>query len=85
MHVEVTYKILRDLPEYPAGSIITHKFERLPSRFNDGTYDTDGVWTGDRGTRAAYFMENLITRCMNSYRNEGWVIEESRKETEGGD
>ena len=72
-----TYKLLKELPMYPAGTIVTHEFETLPSMYNDGTYNTDGSWHTDRGVMASNYLESLIKWCADSQRtddhHEEWV------------
>lgn len=71
------YKLLKDLPMYKAGTIITHSYDVLPSKFNSGVYHTDGEWyTEEFGHKvmATKFLEHTTKWCVSSQRDDtkGW-------------
>lgn len=63
------YELLKDLPMYPAGTLINHTYEVLPSKFNDGTYATDGEWKVG-GVMATQYLEALVKWCITSQRTD---------------
>jgi hypothetical protein len=81
------YELLKDLPLYPAGTLITHTYEVLPSKFNDGTYATDGDWKVDN-VMATQYLVALVKWCVTSQRRDDnhtdWVqLVASPQRTEG--
>jgi len=78
----VRYKLLRDLPMYPAGTVVYHEYEILPSQYldkqgNKQTYATDGDWYTDIDlkVKATQFLEDTVKWCATSQRDDtyGWV------------
>lgn len=74
------YKLLRELPNYAPGTVFTHEYEILPSKFNDGTYTTDGeYYTEERGHKvhAVLYIPPFIDRCLHDYNidSSGWFEE----------
>jgi hypothetical protein len=66
----IKYKLLKELPMYPAGTIITHEFDELPSQYNSGTYFSDGIWYTKDNVRASLFLEHLVKWCASSQRTD---------------
>ena len=87
MKVTKTYQLNKELPRYPVGSIVYHEFEVLPSRFNDGTYKTDGKWYvlhGKMEITAITYVGEVIDRAMNDHNIDAddWVTLLETKEEE---
>ena len=64
------YRLNKELPRYEAGSIIYHRYEVLPSRFNSGTYTTDGeyfVLRGDMKIQAISYVGEIIDRAISDF------------------
>ena len=85
--VVVEYKLLRDLPMYPAGTIVRHEYEVLPSQYldkqgNPQTYATDGTWYTEDNVRATQFLEHTVKWCATSQRGDtdGWIEKLDTKE-----
>lgn len=74
------YELLKDLVLYPAGTIVYHEYEVLPSQYNSGNYSTAGNWyTKEHGheVNASNYLKYLVEWCIGSHRNddhhEEWV------------
>jgi hypothetical protein len=81
-NVTVKYRLLRDLPMYPSGTIITHEYEVLPSQYldkqgNKQNYATEGEWYTDDGLKVlvTQFLEQTVRWCATSQRGDtdGWI------------
>jgi hypothetical protein len=72
MAQEVTEKfiLLKDLPMYPADTIVIHKYDLQPSRYRPELYATDGVWETEDGVRVPMFVEAIIKWCSKSQRSD---------------
>jgi len=72
--IKKKYKTLIDLPMYPAGTIVYHEYEILPSKYGvDRTYATDGRWftvENEDETMVPLFLQSLIEWCTNSQRDD---------------
>ena len=62
------YRLECDLPRYPKGSVVYHEYQELPSKFNDGTYFTDGEWYQESSLGRVMvpdYVAGVIKRCIS--------------------
>jgi hypothetical protein len=74
------YRLLRDLPMYPTGTVVEHRYEVLPSQYldkqgNKQNYATEGNWYTEDSVVATQFLEHLVKWCAASQREDtkGWI------------
>lgn len=78
----IEYELLRELPTYPAGTIIKRTYTLLPSMYREGsTYISDENYMVGN-THAITFLAKLIERCVGAKGNDeydGWIKELSHE------